>query len=539
MRVCTSREMAAIDSQTIAGGVPGAELMERAGRALTEVLWDFLSELDVPRNPAVLIVCGKGNNGGDGLVMARLLQQNGAEATVLLLAPASELSPDAALNLECLPDEVTVETPERRDWVEAFQGLVSAADVLVDAVFGTGITPPLREPYISLIRAMNGSRLPCLAVDIPSGVDGDTGLVDPVAVRADLTVTVGLPKRGLLLQPGRDFRGELEVVDIGFPDEICLKNTREHHCLGFGDYVAMLPPRPADTHKYRTGTLLLVAGSHAYGGAAHLAALGALRSGAGLVTAAIPRCLEVPLRTALPEAIVAPLAETSSGTLAPLAEPAWSRLCEGKKALALGPGLDANPDTDSWVREILARLEGPAVIDADGLGTFARGGAEPSFQHAEVVLTPHAGELARLTGLTSAQVEEQKFELVCELAARWQVVLMLKGSTTLVGTPGGRLYFNPGGCDALARGGSGDVLTGLIGGLLAQGLPAAQAALLGAFLHGQAGTLAAVTAGSRRAVRVTETANALGQVFASMEQAAAESESLLERIRPVRRGENR
>ncbi len=533
MRVCTAAEMAAIDSATIAGGVAGSELMERAGQAMTEVLWDFLDELEVPSTPAVLVVCGKGNNGGDGLVMARLLQQGGAEVTVMLLAALEDISPDASLNFNRLPPQVAVDIPARDQWPDRLTDLAAGADVLVDAVFGTGITPPLREPYIALFRAMNQTGLPCLAVDIPSGVDGTTGKVEPVAVSADITVTVGLPKRGLLMQPGRDFCGELDIVDIGFPAEICRANTRDHHCLGFRDYVQLLPPRPSDTHKYRCGSILLLAGSRAYGGAAHLTALGALRSGAGMVTAAFPRCLEIPLRTALPEVLMAPLAETAEGTVAPLADAAWHKLLEGQQAVAVGPGLAANPDTDAWVRGVLDELACPVVVDADGLGAFARGGHEPHFGHSQVVLTPHAGELARLTGLTSAQVEEQKLELVPELARRWQVVLLLKGSTTLVATPAGRLYFNPSGCDALARGGSGDVLTGLVGGLLAQGLPADKAALLGAFVHGQAGTLA-VNGSNRRSVRVTEIAATVGQVFAQMENTAGTWSTLREKIHPVR-----
>jgi len=406
----------------------------------------------------------------------------------------------------------------------------------VDAIFGTGIKPPIKGAYLEMIRTLNDSGIPTVAVDIPSGVCGDDGRVDPVAVEADLTITVGLPKRGSLLRPGRNFTGDQVVVDIGFAEETCLAHTSDHHCLRGEDYLALLPPRPMDTHKYRCGTALVVAGSRSYGGAAHLAGLGALRSGAGLVTVAVPLCLEIPTRVGLPEALVVPLAETENGTIAPVANAALAAMLVKEDALAIGPGLASHPDTDRWVVDTLGHLEIPMVVDADALGAFARLGQEPHFGSQKVVLTPHAGELARLVGLTSAQVEKQKLELVPELAQKWKVTLLLKGSTSLIADPEGQLFFNPSGDDALARGGSGDVLTGLIAGLLAQGCGATEAALLGAYVHGSAGTLAA-EGRSTRSVLVRETAAAIGLVFDRMEKEASATAELRERIRPVGHGD--
>jgi hydroxyethylthiazole kinase-like uncharacterized protein yjeF len=544
MRVCTATQMAAIDRETIAGGVPGLELMERAGSAMTEVLWEFLESLDhdhhggheQPAEARVLIVCGKGNNGGDGLVMARLLHEDGALVTVMMLSGRGDLSPDAGVNFDRLPEGVSVVHAGRRQWADTLTDLVEQSDVVVDAIFGTGINPPLRGEHADLIRALNDAGVPTVAVDIPSGVSGDTGQVDPVAVAADLTVTVGLPKLGLLMRPGRDFSGDLVVVDIGFPEEICRAHTGQLHWLAEEGYLPLLPPRSTESHKYSCGTALIVAGSRAYGGAAHLAALGALRSGAGLVTAAVPRCLETASRVGLPEALIAILGETPSGTIEPPADEVWRRLLARQKALGVGPGLGADEATDRWVVDMLAELDLPVVVDADALNAFARMGREPHFASGQVVLTPHAGELARLAGLTAAEVERQKLELVPELAARWQVILLLKGPTALIGTPDGRLYFNTTGDDALARGGSGDVLTGLVAGLMAQGLDALDASLLGSFLHGKAGTLAA-EGRSTRSVLVREIAAAIGPVFDQMEKAASGSAELRERIWPVTRGE--
>jgi hydroxyethylthiazole kinase-like uncharacterized protein yjeF len=549
MRVCTAREMAAIDRETIADGVAGEVLMERAGAAMTEVLWEFLESLDTPHHhhddgghgeempvPRVLIICGKGNNGGDGLVMARLLHDDGADVTVMMLARRGELSADTGLNYDRLPSVVSVVHAERGHWAEALGQLVGHADAVVDAIFGTGIVPPLKEAHADLIRALNDAGVPTVAVDIPSGVCGDDGKVDPVAVAADMTITVGLPKRGLLLRPGRDFTGDQIVVDIGFAPEICRAHTADHHCLQSEDYLALLPPRPTDSHKYQCGTVLVLAGSRAYGGAAHLAGLGALRSGAGLVTVAVPRCLEIPLRVGLPEALTVPLGQTDAGTLAPIDEDAWQDLLTRRDAVAVGPGLGADPETDAWVVECLDRLHLPVVVDADALGAFARLGRTPHFGSSQVVLTPHAGELSRLVGLTSAEVQDQKLELLPRLAAQWEVTLLLKGSPTLIATPEGRLYFNPTGDDALARGGSGDVLTGLIAGLLAQGRTATEAALLGAYVHGKAGTLSA-EGRSTRSVLVRETAAAIGPVFEQMEKEASATASLRELIWPVKHGD--
>lgn len=542
MRVCTATQMAAIDRETIAGGVPGLELMERAGAAMAEVVLGELGDSagrggcgcrrGGDEAPRVLLLCGKGNNGGDGLVVARLLAEAGVAARVLLLADPQALAPDAATNFLRLPAGVDVHVPDREEWTAVLAEALAETDLVVDAVFGTGVEPPLRGDYPDLFRAVNDAGLPCVAADIPSGVGGDDGRVQPVAVAADVTVTVGLPKLGLLLPPGRDFAGEIVPVDIGFPREICERHAPDRHWLTRREYLELLPPRATDTHKYRCGSLLVVAGSRAFGGAAHLAGLGALRSGAGLVTLAVPAGLETALRVGLPEALVVPLAETAGGTLAPSAAAAVAELFARRRAVAVGPGLGSDPQTDAWLVEALAGWKLPLVVDADALNAFARTGSEPAFAADQVVLTPHAGELARLTGKSSAEIVADPFAEAAACAARWKCVLLLKGSPTLVATPDGRVRINASGDDALARGGSGDVLAGLIAGLLAQGLSAADAALLGAYVHGLAGTRAAA-ASSTRAVLVREIAAAVGPVLLEMEQEASADAELRERLWPT------
>lgn len=510
MRVVTARQMAAIDRDTIAAGTPGLVLMQRAGAAIADALraGGWLA----PQGP-VLIVCGKGNNGGDGLVIAQRLGETGAPVRVLLLHERDELSPDARASYDALSRQVAVRGAAPAGWAGALRELAADCVLVVDAVFGTGIQPPLRASYAELCRALNDLGLPVVAVDMPSGVSGDDGTADPDAVRADATITVGLPKLGLLLPPGRDYAGELTAVDIGFADDVCARHAPPWHVLALADYQAMLPPRLSDTHKAQVGRLLAVAGSRSYGGAAYLTGLGALRSGIGLLTLAAPVCLETGLRTSLPEAILRPLAQTAAGTLAPLEAAALDDLLARQDAVAVGPGLGDDPDTNRWVCDFAARCDRRLVLDADGLSAFARQGREPEFAGREVVLTPHPGELARLTGLVTTEIAARRCDLAADLAARWRVVLLLKGSPTVIGLPDGRVFFNPSGDDSLARGGTGDILTGVIGGLLAQGASAADAALLGALVHGLAGERAAARCG-RRGVLAREIADAVAPVLA-------------------------
>ncbi len=576
MRVCTAQQMAAIDRATIEGGVPSLDLMERAGRVVADHALEFLAEHaagghdhghehghehghdhdhdhghacgcgpegcgdpdcadgacghDEPAD-AVLVVCGRGNNGGDGLVVARLLAEEGAPVVVMLLAAPKELSPDARANLERLPEGVEVVAPRSADWPEAYRELSAGCAIVVDAVLGTGVRLPLPSDLAELLRTMNDCAVPTLAVDVPSGVCGDDGQVDPVAVAADLTVTIGLPKLGLLVPPGRDYAGQVEVADIGFDPGLCDHLAGPWHWLERGSYLGLMPPRPTSVHKGQCGRLLVVAGSRAYGGAAHLAALGGLRSGVGLLTLAAPAGLEIPLRVALPEVLLRALPETAGGTIAALEPTATAGLVAGVDALVVGPGLGNDAATDAWVCALVAGTSLPIVVDADGLNAFARSGRAPALAGRQAVLTPHPGELARLLGLPTAEVAARRLELAAEAASRWGCVVVLKGSPAVIAVPGEGVYINASGDDALARGGSGDVLAGLVGGLLAQGLTARDAALLGCYVHGLAGTAAAREMSSR-GVLVREVAAAIGPQWLAMEREASSDAALREHLWP-------
>ncbi len=531
MRIATARQMAAIDRETITAGTSGLTLMERAGAAIVNEITDgdwLAGESGEP----VVVVCGKGNNGGDGLVIARLLALRGEAVTVLLLPAGDDLTGDARTNFDRLPRAAHLVAAIPGRWAEQLRDLASGARLVVDAVLGTGFAPPLQGEHVALCEAFGDLEAPVLAVDIPSGVSGDDGRVDPVAVRADVTVTVGLPKLGLLLPPGRDFAGALRVVDIGFDAEVCARHTGGWELPSPAQYLAMLPPRPSFAHKTGVGALLVLAGSRAYGGAAHLTGLGALRAGVGLLTMAVPGCLETPIRVGLPEAIVRALPMTDRETIAPLAGPVLDDLLVRQHALALGPGLGDDPATDRLVLDLLRERDVPVVVDADALNAFARLGCPPTFASSRVVLTPHAGELARLSGLDAREVVARRFALVPELAVRWRVVLLLKGSPTLVATPDGTVHVNPLGDDALARGGAGDVLTGVIGALLAQGATAKEAALLGALLHGLAADRAAQARG-RRGLLTREIAAEVAGALQDLEAAAWQDAALRRRLWPV------
>ena len=518
MRIATAAQMAAIDHETIEGGVPGLDLMECAGREMT---WQLLREFPELAPPdRITVVCGKGNNGGDGLVVARLLESLGYEVHILLLAEADGLSSDARVNHDRLPASVTRETPARDQWAQRGHDACTESELVIDAIFGTGIEPPLRGDYGDLIAALNAGPCAIFSLDIPSGVAGNDGAVDPVAVQADATVTVGLPKLGLLLPPGRDHVGRLSVVDIGFEDDVCEHHTDDLHYLLPQDYADLLPARSSTAHKYTTGTALVLAGSRRYGGAALLAGLGALRSGAGLISVALPETHASSALGFIPEALVRPLPTTASGGLAPLAPAILADLLARQDALAVGPGLGDDPETDAWITDLLATTDRPLVVDADGLSAFARLGRAPRFAHDEVILTPHGGELSRLAGLESSVPAAERLTRVFELANEWGVTLVAKGSPTMIAAPGRGVVINPTGHDALAHGGTGDVLTGLLGGLLAQGADAFTAAVLGCWLHGRAGELVAECAGTRRTLLAREVAAHLSDAFAELEALA-------------------
>ncbi|MBA2133068.1 NAD(P)H-hydrate dehydratase [Capillibacterium thermochitinicola] len=467
MKVAMAQEMREIDRLAMAEyAYPGLLLMEHAALALFQAI-----KARFPLGK-VGIICGKGNNAGDGWALARLLTLDGVEVTVFTPGEEQPLPPDAATNRAIARRLGIREVP----WATllAAPAMLSSFAVLVDALLGTGFRGEVAAEMAAVIKVLNAADRPVVAVDLPSGVEADTGRVPGPAVRATLTVTFGLPKVGLLVYPGREYVGEVIVDDIGLPPPLLREQATGYYTLNRSELAALLPQRKAEAHKGTQGHLLVVGGSPGMTGAPVLAGLAALRSGAGLVTLGVRDGLTLPEKPM--ELIVKP----------------WSQLqWDAYDAIVAGPGLSTQPDGQAILATILG-LAGPCrLLDADALNLLAPIPRWWEQVKGSLVLTPHPGEMARLCGLTTGEVQANRLGLVKEKSREWGVTLVLKGAATLVGSGEEPIYINTTGNPALATGGTGDVLAGMIGGLLAQGLAPAQAAAVGVYLHGQAGDLAA------------------------------------------------
>ncbi len=494
MRLISTEEMQEIDRKTISElGVPGVVLMENAGRAATDVFCrEYVGLFPGP----VLVLAGKGNNGGDGFVMARILADRGWQVQTLVLGIAEKIGGDAAKMLAILEN---LEQP--LTFVEDARQLRSsfaAAEPLlvIDALLGTGLQSSVRGLYSEAIEIINSAEVTVCAVDIPSGVDGATGRICGSAVQADLTVTFDHAKIGHGSEPGATCAGDLVVLDIGIPQAGRSGLQSDVLLTTANDAASWLPERPITGHKGRFGHLLVLAGSPGKTGAAALAGNAAVRSGCGLVTVAAPAAVHDILEVKLTEAMTAALPD-QDGLLSFEAQLGITALLEGRQALAIGPGLGQSEGLIELLGWMVKELELPMVIDADGLNLLV--GQHELFTErtgGPLILTPHPGEMARLCGLTVAEVEADRYRVATEFAANHQVVLLLKGVRTLIAAPDGRVRINGCGNDGLASGGSGDVRTGLIGGLLAQGVESFTAASLAAWLHGRAAELVAAGQGT-------------------------------------------
>jgi ADP-dependent NAD(P)H-hydrate dehydratase / NAD(P)H-hydrate epimerase len=476
--VLTPAEAAELDRATQQRGTPADALMEAAGREVADAAVRLVGGAYGRR---AVVVCGKGNNGGDGLVAARYLDRAGIRTTVLLLDDELEGPPGTNLaRLETTTVRLRAFDPA------ALDRELGRADVAVDAVFGTGFRGTPAGSYAEAIGALAASPVPLVAVDIPSGVNGETGAVEGPAVRADLTVTFGAPKPGLVLLPGATHAGVVEVEQIGFPTDLIRSDLV---LIEAADVAAILPPREPDTHKRSAGYAVVVGGSRLMTGAVALAGAAAYRAGAGLVAVAVPDGILRVTQGAVREAVFVGLPETDAGTAAG----GSARLDEvlgQADSLAVGPGMTTDERTAGWIRELVRSSEVPVVLDADGLNAFAGRAEDLADRKADLILTPHAGEFARVAGISTGEVAADRVRRVRELAARTSAAVLLKGSRTLIGAPDGSVRINPTGGPFLATGGTGDVLTGMIAGLLARGCSPLDAGSAAAFVHGLAGGLA-------------------------------------------------
>jgi len=494
MKLLTAAEMASMDQQaTEHYGIPSLTLMENAGRLVAEAAVDMLGD---PRRGRIAVFCGKGNNGGDGLVAARHLARVGAEVSLYILGSFQDLKTDPGANLQAAGRAgLNVVAVPDREALTAAGSAARGASLLIDALLGTGFTPPLHGLYAEAVKLLNGLGLPILAVDIPSGLSSDSGLLPETAVNATRTVTFGLPKVGQFLFPAAEAYGPLYLGDIGFPIPLQEKILASHRLITRDHVRPLLPLRPRTSHKGLFGHTLLLAGSWGLAGAAILAARGALRAGSGLVTVALPESQSTPVLDSLPEAMILPLPETGRGTSGEQATETLLEALPGKKVMALGPGLSRHPETVRLIRDLIPHVRLPLVIDADGLNALADSPSILLENRSEIVITPHPGELARLLGLTSAEVQEHRIELSQDFSKKYGVIVVLKGAATVVATPAGEVFLNSTGNAGMAAAGMGDVLTGVIAAFIAQGLSTLDAAVAGAFVHGGAGDLAAAQTG--------------------------------------------
>ncbi len=512
MKVVTAAEMRQIDQDTIEGiGIPGIVLMETAGSAIVRAI-----ERHYPTCQRIGIFAGKGNNGGDGIVIARQLAHIGRDVHLFLLSPQESFTGEAQTNLQIAKgltanfglqtapkDGLRIEEILTDAALEPDTSLnrIASCDLLVDAIFGTGLRGTVRDPIATVINAINRSPIPILSVDLPSGLDADTGHPLGTCIQADRTVTIGLPKRGLLMHPGAELAGKLEVVDIGFPVQVVDAQDIKVNWTSATQAAQWMPPRPLSSHKGSYGRVLVVAGSTGMTGAAALASEAALRVGAGLVTLATPRHLNPILEGLLPEVMTLPLPETDTGSLAVSATSTILEFAEKMKSiLAIGPGLSQHPETVSLIHQLIREnreqgLDLRMVIDADGLNALSQDRETLSLLNNETVLTPHPGEMARLTKTPIPTLETDRISTAQQFASEHGVTLVFKGAPTVTSAPNGNLWVNSTGNPGMATGGMGDVLTGVIAGLMAQDISSESAAALGVYLHGLAGDIAAETSG--------------------------------------------
>jgi NAD(P)H-hydrate epimerase len=477
-----------IDKRAIEGmGIPGLDLMEAAGRGVAEHLRDELLQGECG-DTSIAVVCGRGNNGGDGFVCGRYLSEWGAEVSYFLLGETTRLKGDALTNYERLNDKSAVTEILNENDIPAFADF----DIIVDAIFGTGFKGAIEGVAAAVVRAINGAGKPVVAVDIASGVHADTGEIEGEAIAAELTVTFGCPKYGHYLHPGRGLTGLLKTVDIGFPPQAITGEKINAYVIS-EDYVnAALPERAPDAHKGSCGKVFILAGSQGMTGAAALAGNAAVRSGAGLVYVGCPESLNDILEIKLTEALTRPLPEVGKKrTLARRALGEVMKYLEDIDALAVGPGISQHFETQELVRRVIARRTIPTVLDADGLNTFAKDNTVLKQNSAPLIITPHVGELSRLIGTPLDEIIADRKTWAQQAAQMFNCVCVLKGAPTFVADPGGIACLNPTGNAGMASGGTGDVLTGIIVALLGQGLSPLDAACCGVYLHGMAGDLAA------------------------------------------------
>lgn len=489
MRILNAAQMREADRFTIEDiGIPSLVLMENAGR---QVVAAMEAGYEAALNGRVAVLCGRGNNGGDGFVVARTLLQRGVDVAVFVLGELASVRGDARANLDILGrlGLTVVEINDEQSWELHFSE-ISVCTLIVDALFGTGLREPLAGMFETVVADVNTAGIPVVSIDLPSGLTADSPHLIGACIDASMTVTLAAPKLPLILPPGEAQSGDVVIADIGIPTEVIDGLDGVHlELLTREDVRSLLEPRAADSHKGDFGRVLLIAGSRGKTGAAQLAARGALRSGAGLVTVATPASCLPMVAAGAPEFMTEALDEGKDGQVT--AKAVECVLGQRADVIACGPGLGRGVGAGAFVRALLDRGEVPLVLDADALTVLADDpGRLMGREERDVIITPHPGEMARLIGSSTEEVQANRIEVATDFATTHRVYVVLKGHRTVIATPEGRVFINPTGNAGMATGGTGDVLTGAIAAWLAQLLDAEAACRLAVFLHGGAGDLA-------------------------------------------------
>jgi len=492
-KAASAREMREIDLRAIQQfGIPGEILMESAGRGAFEYIMESMPDLS-----SAVIFCGKGNNGGDGLVIARHLKDHAVDALVILLAKMKDLKGDAKTNLDRFLKigGQLIEVPGEEELEREL--IPRGAELIVDAIFGTGLESEVRglpRRAIELINDFSGQTGTfVLAVDVPSGINASNGQLMGAAVIADATATFGLPKIGHYCYPGASHTGEIRVIDIGIPES--LAEQVKTWTIDPAGALRMIKPRPPESHKGDNGHTLILAGSPGKTGAAVMAGESALRAGAGLVTLGVPASLHDIFEIKTMEVMTEPVPDAETRSFDERSVPRALELLAGKDVIAIGPGIGRGKGVDEFFKKILLAATVPVVIDADGLNSLAGQMDLLKKVRAPVILTPHPGEMSRLAGMEVSEIQRDRVAAARSFAREWKVILVLKGARTVAAGPEGEAFINLSGNPGMASAGMGDALTGIIAGLLSQGYEPLPAAALGAFIHGKAGDLAYAEAG--------------------------------------------
>jgi ADP-dependent NAD(P)H-hydrate dehydratase / NAD(P)H-hydrate epimerase len=486
-RIVSPHDMQDIDRKAIQNyGIPGEKLMDNAGRAVYEFIIQHYSGL---LDQGIYVFCGKGNNGGDGFVIARYLIQHGYQPEIFVCASIPDIKYDSLLNFNRL-----VATGNTIHFIENNLSLIpqDAPALVIDALLGTGNKGDLSGSFYEIVTLINrwkkNYKTRVISVDIPSGLNGETGYAGNIAVEADVTITMGLPKKGLIFGNGKVSTGQLVIADIGIPEALC--GGGDMALVEKPDITLLLKPRPQDTYKYNFGKVAVIAGSKGMSGAALLTAQAIMRSGAGMLKVGTPGSISHVIENQLPEALPVTLAETDAGTISLKALDKIIELLSWCDVLALGPGISRHEETQQVVEEIIKCFPKPAVIDADAIFALSQKIELIRNSPANLVFTPHLGEFSTLTGIPVATIKENKIEILQQHAKRFKQTILLKGSPTLVASHTGTIKVSNTGNPGMATAGSGDVLTGIAAGLIAQDIPPEQAAWAGAYIHGLCGDLA-------------------------------------------------